>query len=374
MLEPISNSLAALILTQLRSLLKRQLLPLRTQLGGYAAICSSRNLLRLPNWLHQPLSKELNRLDYWHRRLAEYRRQGIQILTSDCPEYPVLLKEISDFPAFLFVKGSLTLLNLPLVAVVGSRKVTSPGVRHTKKFSRELAQKGLGIVSGLAEGVDTCAHRGALEVGGKTIAVLGSGLNQLYPQSNAALAEEILATGGTLISEYAPEQKPKPFLFPQRNRIISGLCVGVLVVEASPRSGSLITARLAAEQGREVFAIPGSINNFFSRGCHQLIRNGATLVEEPKHILEQLQQLLQCQYNAILDLIEAEKVGDLEASAQPDLNPQQKKLYKLMSQDPETIDELVAATEMSCSQLSVLLIELELLGLITHTAYGYQRL
>ncbi len=205
----------------------------------------------------------------------------------DNPDYPALLAELPDAPPLLFVAGDTDLLQQPQLAIVGSRRASKPGMDTANAFARSLAGGGFVITSGMAVGIDGAAHQGALAVAGKTVAVLGTGLNQLYPPRHKSLAAEI-AREGALVSELPLDSPPIPANFPLRNRLISGLSLGVLVVEASPSSGSLITARLALEQGREVYAIPGSINHPGARGCHQLIRDGAALVESVEHILEGL--------------------------------------------------------------------------------------
>lgn len=205
--------------------------------------------------------------------------------------YPPRLREIASSPPALFYRGDPDLLHLPQLAVVGSRNATAQGLETALGFSIELARRGLTITSGLALGIDAAAHRGALDATGCTVAVCATGLDRVYPASHRALAEEIDARG-VLVSEFAPGTAPRPEHFPRRNRIIAGLSLGVLVVEAARESGSLITARLAAEQGREVFAIPGSIHNVMARGCHRLIRQGAKLVETVDDILEEIGALV----------------------------------------------------------------------------------
>ncbi|SHL46930.1 DNA-processing protein DprA [Phytopseudomonas punonensis] len=213
---------------------------------------------------------------------------GQQLVMWDEPIYPGLLAEIPDAPPLLFVAGDPTLLERPQLAMVGSRRASKPGLDTAHSFARSLARGGFVITSGLALGIDGAAHQGALDADGHTVAVLGTGLQCLYPARHKRLAQDIVERGGALVSELPLDSPPQASNFPRRNRIISGLSLGVLVVEASPSSGSLITARLAAEQGREVYAIPGSIHHPGAKGCHQLIRDGATLVESIEHILEAL--------------------------------------------------------------------------------------
>lgn len=211
-----------------------------------------------------------------------------QLLMWDSGRYPALLAELSDAPPLLFIRGDASLLELPQLAMVGSRRASAPGLDTAHSFAKSLAAGGFVITSGLALGIDGAAHQGALDAQGKTVAVLGTGLQHMYPARHRRLAADIVANGGALVSELPLNSPAHASNFPRRNRIISGLSLGVLVVEASPSSGSLITARLAAEQGREVYAIPGSIHHPGARGCHQLIRDGASLVESIEHILEAL--------------------------------------------------------------------------------------
>lgn len=213
---------------------------------------------------------------------------GQQLVMWDEPGYPALLAELADAPPLLFVAGDPTLLERPQLAMVGSRRASRPGLDTAHSFARSLARGGFVVTSGLALGIDGAAHQGALDADGHTVAVLGTGLQCLYPARHKRLARDIVERGGALVSELPLDSPPQAANFPRRNRIISGLSLGVLVVEASPSSGSLITARLAAEQGREVYAIPGSIHHPGAKGCHQLIRDGATLVESIEHILEAL--------------------------------------------------------------------------------------
>nr|WP_090288685.1 DNA-processing protein DprA [Pseudomonas granadensis] len=215
-------------------------------------------------------------------------RPGQHLLMWDQADYPALLAQIPDPPPLLFVAGNAQILEKPQLAMVGSRRASRPGMDTAAAFSRSLAGAGFVITSGLALGIDAAAHQAALDVGGLTVGVLGTGLENFYPQRNQRLAEAMMASGSAVLSEFPLDAGPTPSNFPRRNRIISGLSLGVLVVEASVASGSLITARLAAEQGREVYAIPGSIHHPGARGCHQLIRDGAVLVETIEHILEAL--------------------------------------------------------------------------------------
>ncbi|MDH1264867.1 DNA-processing protein DprA [Pseudomonas sp. GD03944] len=279
--------------------------------------------------------------------LAWLEQPGHSLLMWDDPSYPGLLAELSDAPPLLFVDGDPALLEQPQLAMVGSRRASRPGLDTAQRFARSLAAGGFVITSGLALGIDGAAHQGALDAGGKTIAVLGTGLCCLYPARHKALAANIVAGGGALISELPLSSPPHASNFPRRNRIISGLSLGVLVVEASPSSGSLITARLAAEQGREVYAIPGSIHHPGARGCHQLIRDGATLVESIEHILEALRG-----WQAVP--LQREADSPPERPAHP--------LLDLLHAAPHSSEALAVASGWSLSEVLVALTELELEG------------
>jgi DNA processing protein len=273
------------------------------------------------------------------------------------PEYPRQLKEISQPPPLLFVKGNPELLTKPQIAIVGSRNPSATGVKTATEFAEVLAAAGLTITSGMALGIDAASHQGALNVNGHTIAVAGTGLDRIYPASNKQLARQI-AEHGAIISEFPPGTNAKANHFPRRNRIISGLCLGLLVVEAAQQSGSLITARLALEQNREVFAIPGSIHNPLARGCNALIRQGAKLVETAEDIFEELGQ-----YNHIF------RTNALENS-QTGLDLEQQNLLKLINYNPITVDALVQESGWSVEIVSSMLLVLELQGYIASAAGG----
>src|SRR5215831_2705309 len=219
--------------------------------------------------------------------LAWLVAEGHDLLALDDADYPACLLEIGDPPPTLYCMGRRELLRNPALAIVGSRNATPQGIADARAFAQALSSAGLTIVSGLALGIDTAAHRGGLAGEGSSIAVTGTGLDRVYPAENRALAHE-LAANGLLVSEFAPGTPPLPHNFPRRNRVVSGLARGVLVIEATLKSGSLISARLAAEQGREVFALPGSIHSPFSKGCHRLLRDGAKLVETADDVLVEL--------------------------------------------------------------------------------------
>jgi DNA processing protein len=277
-------------------------------------------------------------------------------------EYPEMLTQLSGAPLLLFVNGDRDTLHLPSLAIIGSRNPTRGGVRNAVEFSRHLAKSGYAIVSGLAEGIDTAAHRGALDVGGRTVAFLGHGIDRVYPARNHDLAHQI-ATTGALVTEYPLGAAPDKRHFPERNRLISGLSLGTLVIEAARRSGSLITARLAAEQGREVFALPGSIHNPLARGCHELIRQGAKLVETAADIGAELAPLTgHLQQNVMKSTKNRSPLSDDDNDYA--------ELRKILSHDPTSIDDLENQTRLTIDQLSSMLLILELHGEVESLSGG----
>lgn len=282
-------------------------------------------------------------------------------------EFPALLAEAPSPPAALFVAGSVDALWQPQLAIVGSRSASASGLATARKFARALAQAGLTITSGLADGIDGAAHAAALDAGGATVAVLGTGPDQVYPSRNAALAERIFGHGA-LVSEFPPGTPPRPDHFPRRNRIIAGLALGTLVVEASLRSGSLITARLASEAGRDVYAIPGSINNPLARGCHRLIRDGAHLVETTDEVLAEVAPLAARLGAELRSRLAAAGPDDApEPSAGLGTrarDPDYRKLLAALGADPAGIDTLAERTGLPVPALSSMLLVLELDGAI----------
>jgi len=287
------------------------------------------------------------------------------------PGYPPLLATCIDAPPQLFVWGDPDLLALPQIAMVGSRKPSVDGCRHARRFAAALVERGYQITSGLALGIDTESHRGALESAGKTIAVLGSGLANIYPKSNIALAEQI-AQLGAVVSEFPPGTRADNWHFPERNRIISGLSHGVLVVEAAEQSGSLITARLAAEQGREVFAIPGSINNPLSRGCHRLIRQGAKLVEAAEEIIEELPALVAWERSqTVLPAKPCHSMRKDPSLAPAELPPLAQSVLQHIGYDPVSLDGLLLHCEVTAAELLPVLTQLELSGLVELREQAY---
>ena len=300
------------------------------------------------------------------RDLAAIERLGVSLLSPQSPQYPPLLREIHRPPPLLYVQGDPTCLSLPQIAVVGSRSPSPGGESNARSFAGYLAAAGFTITSGLALGVDGAAHGAALAAGGKTLAVLGTGIDLVYPRRHRSLAQAIVERGGALVSEFAPGTPPAAANFPRRNRIISGLSMGVLVVEATLKSGSLITARFGLQQNREVFAIPGSIHNPASRGCHALIRDGATLVEAAADLIEPLRGLLAFQGQLPLT------AG--ESPPPPSLPPTALEVLAAMGFDPVSIDELVARTGMAVAEVMANLTTLEIQGFSRLTASGYERL
>ena len=275
-----------------------------------------------------------------------------RIIESDSDDYPELLRGIPGPPALLYIVGNAEALHMPALAIIGSRNPSRGGKENAYEFAKHLGRSGFCIVSGLAQGIDTAAHEGALAAGAMTVAFLGHGIDRVYPSVNRDLAHRI-SQNGTLVSEYPLGSPPRREHFPQRNRLISGLSLGTLVVEAARRSGSLITARLAGEQGREVFAIPGSIHNPLSRGCHQLIKQGAKLVENADDIVSELGSLaghlMQNDTNQ-----EKEESQNIEHDADYEI------LLNSLSYDPTSADELAENSGLTIDQVSSMLLILEL--------------
>ena len=288
------------------------------------------------------------------------------IIPFDSPDYSPLLKQIPDPPPFLMLRGDPTVLARPQVAIVGSRHATRQGLRHAAVFARELSQAGLVVTSGMALGVDGAAHQAVVDQQMPTLAVFGTGPDLLYPARHRRLAQQILDQGGALVSEFWPGTPPKGGHFPRRNRIISGLCAGILVIEAAPRSGSLITARLALDYNREVFALPGALHSPQSQGCHELIRQGATLVQTTDHIMEQLAALLGVSFTA-------ETVDENLPPPTAELSSDEQSLLSVMEYEQLTLDQLSGLTGLAIPDLTQQLIGLELKGLVEAVGVGYQR-
>ncbi len=282
------------------------------------------------------------------------------LLTRLDERYPDRLKQIASAPPLLMVKGQVEVLQYEQLAVVGSRHPTQAGIAQAYEFAEQLTNMGLSITSGLAKGIDASAHEGALQAGGTTLAVLGSGLQKVYPRQHLALSERICERGA-LISEFGLNTGAHPGHFPRRNRIVSGLSMGTLVIEATLKSGSLITARQALEQNREVFAIPGPIGNPQKSGCHHLIRQGATLIETP----EQIAQELRWQHEVIKPLQQKNNVITVHMS------PTEQALMKALDYEGANLDELVRRTQLPVAQLNVLLMGFELSGVVRQQQGDY---
>jgi DNA processing protein len=333
--------------------------PLRLP-GTSATMLRARGLPpAIATWLAAPDLQQLASDRQW------LQAAGATLILCSSERYPPLLAEIPAAPVALYLRGDAAVLLSVQLAVVGSRNPTSSGQRTARDFALFLARAGLTITSGLAVGIDAAAHAGALAAPGRTIGVLGCGLDQIYPPEHAALAQGIVAQGGALVSELPPGTPPRRDNFPRRNRLISGLSLGTLVVEAARHSGSLITARLAAAQGREVFAIPGSIHNPLARGCHELLRQGAKLVESGADILSELK----------IPYTKQEVTGvtsepQAEGTVSPELDKDYEILLDALGFEPASIDTLVERTGLPSSNLASMLLILELEGRVGLHAGG----
>ncbi len=290
-------------------------------------------------------------------------RPGHHLITWGDDLYPPLLAGIADPPLALFVAGDPGSLSTPALAIVGSRNPTAAGTENAEAFAEHLAAHGFTIVSGLALGIDAAAHRGALR-SGRTVAVCGTGLDEVYPPKNRGLAGKIAASGA-VVSEFPSGTPARPENFPRRNRIISGLAVGTLVVEAAMRSGSLITARLAIEQGREVFAIPGSIHNPLAKGCHRLIRDGAKLVDDASHIVEELGALL-----GDAGASPSRRESKVATDDGIELDQDYENLLKCLEETPLTMDKLIERSGLTPAAVSSMLLIMELRGLVESAPGG----
>lgn len=270
-------------------------------------------------------------------------------------DFPALLKEIPDPPKRLWYVGDLAAAHGPAVAIVGSRRCSRYGRDMAFGLAERVAERGVTVVSGLAFGVDAAAHRGALSAGGRTVAVMAGGLDRIYPAAHAPLARQIVESRGALVTEYPPEVTPRKHHFPARNRLVSGLCLGVVVVEAAPKSGSLITARMALEQNREVMAVPGMATSALSKGCHRLIRDGAALIET------------------------IEDIADAIGLAWPDQTPEatagepSDQVLAAVGAETTSADAIVAATGLAVDEVLSRLVELEVAGFVTAGGGGYSR-
>lgn len=299
--------------------------------------------------------------------LAWLQGKDCHILTPHHSAYPFLLKETHGAPPVLFVQGNVKLLARPQIAIVGSRNPTPIGLENAMKFAHHFSSVGFTVTSGLAIGVDGAAHKGAFLGVGNTIAVLGNGLDTIYPALHRTLAHEIIDNGGALVSEFPIGTPPLHTHFPRRNRIISGLSVGILVVEATLNSGSLITAKAALDQGREVFAIPGSIHNPLAKGCHALIREGAKLVESAEDVTEELGEILKY-------VIRSKEELANKPALETNLASTEEALLSQVGYDCTPVDVVVMRTGLTAKAVSIMLLELELKGLVVSVPGGYARL
>ncbi|MDZ7374166.1 MAG: DNA-processing protein DprA [candidate division KSB1 bacterium] len=340
----------------------RRILALVGKLGSPAAVlkASLAELCRvdgIDRTLAERTKTEANPL-FAQEQIRRAQQLGVQFVTYWDPEYPKALKQIPDPPPLLYCKGTLKSEKETFLAVVGTRTPTAYGRVMTEKLCRELAERGLTIVSGLARGVDTIAHRAALQAGGRTVAVLGSGLDVIYPGENTDLARKIAAQGA-LLTEFPLGAQPDAPNFPRRNRIIAGMCVGTLVVEAGDKSGALITARYALEQGREVFAVPGNVTSEKSRGTNRLIKEGAKLVESADDILDEIRPQL------------PSLLREARREPAPPLVGLEKRVFEALSQEPKHIDDLAAELGEEPGRVLAALLSLELKSLATQLTGKY---
>lgn len=305
-------------------------------------------------------------------------QQDVKLVSIYNDAYPAVLREIPKAPALLYLKGRVQALVLPQLAMVGSRSPSPSGIATAREFAQHLATGGLAITSGLALGIDQAAHEGALDAGGTTLAVMATGIDQIYPRRNQALAERIVASGGAIITEFPIGTAPQAAFFPQRNRIISGLSAGVLVVEAAVKSGSLITARFALQHNREVFAIPGSIHNPLSRGCHALIKEGAVLTESADDIVQHLAGYLSLKWQelglAIPKACDSPSGIALMERGELIESPAEVTVLAQLDFSPVTLDELSERTGLPVGELLASLLTLELKGLASSFNGGYTKM
>ncbi|KPJ63108.1 MAG: hypothetical protein AMS15_01725 [Planctomycetes bacterium DG_23] len=322
-----------------------------------AVLAASRNALEEVEGVGSEVSRNISKATKKNDASAEMKAAealGVKIISAASEDYPQPLRRIFDPPLVLYVKGELKEEDALAMAIVGSRRASYYGKNQAERLAGSLAKMGFTIVSGMAWGIDSAAHKGALGAGGRTIAVLGSGLANPYPKGNEKLLAEIIENGAA-ISEFPLTFPPRAENFPRRNRLISGLCLGVVVVEAAERSGSLITARWAMEQGREVFAVPGPIDSATSRGTHRLIKDGAKLVERVEDVIEELGPLAEV----------LTPVPDEQKRQTGRLKPEEEKILQALSpNEPRSIEEIIAETGFSAQGVSSVLMVLELKKLV----------
>lgn len=322
-----------------------------------------------PDKFSSQLEKALNvETDVIDQDLRWLEQDNHELVVIGDNNYPQLLYQIEDPPIALFCQGNTALLGLPQLAIVGSRNPSRQGKENAHAFAKYLAESGLAITSGMALGIDTSAHQGALSASGNTVAVIGTGPDRVYPASNHKLAHEI-SENGLIISEFAPGTEAKPGHFPKRNRLISAISLGTLVVEATIKSGSLITARLALEQGREVFAIPGSIHNPQSRGCHHLIKQGAKLVENAQDIMDELSAM----FSSLI--IEGQVNGRSQEAdsliSASDLDADYQQLLEIIGWEPVLLEKIIELSPFTAEEVSSMLLLLELQGHVLSAPGGF---
>lgn len=320
--------------------------------------------LKVPQQALSYLSKASN--DDISLELAWLEKSGNYLLTLDDPLYPPQLKQISDPPLLLFVKGDPNALLLPQLAVVGSRHASMSGLNNAHAFCFDLAKRGLVITSGLAAGIDTKAHLGAIDAQGQTIAVMGTGINTIYPKQNQSLAKTITHQGA-VISEFPFNTPPNAHNFPRRNRVIAGLALGTLVIEAAQKSGTLITARLSMENNRPVMAIPGSIHNPLAKGCHLLIKQGAQLVESAQDIMQEITpsiDMLADQLKTSIKVMDDENLEKQSDTPNIKLSDSQQHIYDQLDFNPIAFDAIVNSTGLTSGDLAADLLIMELSGLV----------
>ena len=327
---------------------------LRSHFGSARAILEAdvRQLSRVDGVTEAVAQSIVQNRDRGHEELELADKRGVKVISHDSPEYPKGLQSIYDPPLILYLRGDILEIDTLAIAIVGARRCTNYGTKQAQRFGAGLAQMGFTVTSGLAQGIDTAGHNGTLDAGGRTIAVLGNGLSHIYPKRNEKLAERI-AESGAVISEFPLETRVDARHFPQRNRIISGLALGVLVVEANQRSGTLITANWALEQGREVFALPGRVDSPTSFGTHDLIKKGAKLVTCPADVVEELGPLAE----EIVPKGQEEPVSDPRELT---LNSREKQVFSVLTHEPKHIDEIVRETELPVSAVMSTLTILEI--------------
>jgi len=296
------------------------------------------------------------------QELARCREMRIDLFAKSSPPYPKMLAEICDAPSILYSRGTLEPRDQLAVAIVGSRRCTLYGEQQAERLARTLANSGITIISGLARGIDAAAHRGALKAGGRTIAVAATGLATVYPPEHRELAEAV-SEQGALVSEASLSQQPKPGLFPQRNRIISGMSLGVIIVEAGRKSGALHTARHAMEQGREVFAVPGRIDSPASLGCHNLLRDGVTLIRDANDVLEEL--------GPLLEPVSQADHEEIHVPRELNLNDVEREILNHITLEPKHIDEVLREAAIDAARVLSTITVLEMKHLIRRLPGGY---